>query len=146
MYCEAEPTFEGANVILEEVGVFVEIDGFEGEFAEAFAAVGVGSGVRCYTSAAKLGTGSVLREESVSSLFWRLGLAMKWNACLVIHDALLKPCEVESVERESRRFLYTAISWTVECVIFQSQIVRFWWGGTGLRQMIASVQTSNHLR
>lgn len=80
MYCEAEPTFEGADVILEEVGVFVEIDGFEGEFAEAFAAVGVGSGVRCYTSAAELGTGSVL----------------------VIHDALLEPYEVESVEKGVR--------------------------------------------
>jgi len=41
MDCEAEPTFEGTNVILEEVGVFVEIDGFEGEFAQTFSSVGV---------------------------------------------------------------------------------------------------------
>ena len=42
MYCETEPTFEGADVVLEEVGVFVQIDGFEGEFAETLSSVGVG--------------------------------------------------------------------------------------------------------
>ena len=29
MYCEAEPALERPDVILEEVGIFVEIDGFE---------------------------------------------------------------------------------------------------------------------
>ena len=33
MYCEAEPTFEGADMILKEVWVFVEINGFEREFS-----------------------------------------------------------------------------------------------------------------
>lgn len=45
MYCETKTAFEGADMILEEVGVFVEIDGFEGEFAEAFSSVGVGGGM-----------------------------------------------------------------------------------------------------
>ena len=40
--CEAEPAFEGADVILEEIWVFVEVDRFEGELAETFAPVGVG--------------------------------------------------------------------------------------------------------
>lgn len=39
---ETQATLEGADVVFEEVGVFVEVDGFEGEFAQALAAVGVG--------------------------------------------------------------------------------------------------------
>lgn len=30
--CKVEVIFEGVNVVVEEVRVFVEIDGFEGEF------------------------------------------------------------------------------------------------------------------
>ena len=33
-------------MVFEEVGVFVEIDGFERQFAETFAAVGVGGRMR----------------------------------------------------------------------------------------------------
>ena len=39
---EAEAAFEGADVVFEEVWVFVEVDGFEGEFAETLSSVGVG--------------------------------------------------------------------------------------------------------
>ena len=39
---EAEATFEGADVVFEEVGVFVEVDGFESEFSETLSSVGVG--------------------------------------------------------------------------------------------------------
>lgn len=39
--CETQSTFEGADVVLEEVGIFVEIDGFESEFAETLASVSV---------------------------------------------------------------------------------------------------------
>lgn len=39
---EAEPAFEGADVVFEEVRVFVKVDGFERELAETFAPVGVG--------------------------------------------------------------------------------------------------------
>ena len=42
MNCEAESAFEAADVIFEEVGVFVQVDGFEGEFSETFATVGIG--------------------------------------------------------------------------------------------------------
>ena len=63
VYCEAETALEGADVIFEEVGVFVEIDGFEGEFAESFAAVGVRSGVRCHSSSTEFGASSVLKKE-----------------------------------------------------------------------------------
>ena len=63
MYCEAEPALERADVIFEEVRVFVEIDGFEREFAETFSSVGVGGGVRCYSSAAEFGAGSILEEK-----------------------------------------------------------------------------------
>lgn len=71
MYCEAEPAFEGADMVLEEVGVFVEIDGFEGEFAESFSAVGVGGAVGCYSSSAKFGPGSILREWLLAFCFYR---------------------------------------------------------------------------
>ena len=66
MHGETQPTFEGADVIFEEVGVFVEVDGFEGELAETLSSVGVGRGVRCYSSAAEFGAGSVLGAESFS--------------------------------------------------------------------------------
>jgi len=42
MHGQTETTFEGSNVVFEEVGVFVEIYGFESEFAKTLAAVGVG--------------------------------------------------------------------------------------------------------
>lgn len=42
VYGETQATFEAADVVFEDVGVFVEVDRFEGEFAQAFAAVGVG--------------------------------------------------------------------------------------------------------
>jgi len=41
--CEAQAAFEAADVVLEEVRVLVEVDGLEGELAEALSAVSVGS-------------------------------------------------------------------------------------------------------
>lgn len=73
MYCEAEAAFEGADVVLKEVRVFVKIDSFEGEFAETFTSVSVGSRVRCYPSTAELGASSVLKGI-VSLLVSGLGL------------------------------------------------------------------------
>jgi len=42
VYGQTEATFEASHVVFENVRVFVQVDCFEGEFAEAFAAVGVG--------------------------------------------------------------------------------------------------------
>ena len=42
VYGETQAAFEGADVVFEEVWVFVQVDGLEGQFAEALAAVGVG--------------------------------------------------------------------------------------------------------
>ena len=67
MYCETEPTFKGPDVVLEEVRVFVEIDGFESEFAETLSSVGVGGRVRCYSSAAELGADSILGRKALAS-------------------------------------------------------------------------------
>ena len=39
---ETQAAFEGADVVFEKIGVFVEVDGFEGKFAETLASVGVG--------------------------------------------------------------------------------------------------------
>ena len=67
MYGEAEPAFKLADVILEEVGVFGEIDGFEGKFAKALAAVGVGCGGRGDASAAEFGARAVLESLRIST-------------------------------------------------------------------------------
>ena len=40
--CQAEPTLEGSDVVLEEVGVFVEIDGLESELSETLSSVCIG--------------------------------------------------------------------------------------------------------
>lgn len=88
MYCEAEPAFEGADMVLEEVGVFVEIDGFEGEFAESFSAVGVGGAVGCYSSSAKFGPGSIL----------------------VIHGESITACRFERIERKIRKLFTRELS------------------------------------
>jgi len=58
--CQAETALEGADVVLEEVGIFVEVDGFEGEFAQTLAAVGVGGFFGGDTTAAELGSGAIL--------------------------------------------------------------------------------------
>jgi len=57
---QTEATFERPDVVLEEVGIFVEIDCFEGEFAEAFAAVGIGGGGGGDAAATEFGAGAVL--------------------------------------------------------------------------------------
>ena len=61
---EAEPAFERAEVVAEDVGVFVEVDGLEREFAEAFAAVGIRGGVGSYAAAAEFGACAVLVDEA----------------------------------------------------------------------------------
>jgi hypothetical protein len=58
--CQAETALEGADVVFEEVGIFVEVDGFEGEFAQALATVGVGGFFGGDTAAAELGSGAIL--------------------------------------------------------------------------------------
>ena len=60
MHGETESTFERADVVAEEVWVFVEVDGFEGEFAQPFASVGVGCALACDAAAAEFGACAVL--------------------------------------------------------------------------------------
>lgn len=57
---QAETTFEGPDVVLKEVRIFVEVYGLEGELAETLAAVGVGCALGGDTAAAKFGAGAVL--------------------------------------------------------------------------------------
>lgn len=42
---QAESAFEASHVVLEEVGIFVEINVLEGEFAETFTSICVCGGV-----------------------------------------------------------------------------------------------------
>lgn len=57
---ETESAFEGSDVVFEEVGVFVEVYGFEGEFSQTFASVGVGCARGGDTAAAEFGAGAIL--------------------------------------------------------------------------------------
>jgi hypothetical protein len=61
--CQTQATFEAADVVLEDVGIFVQVDGFEGEFAESFATVGVCCAGGGYTTTSELGACAVLEES-----------------------------------------------------------------------------------
>lgn len=63
--CQAEAALEATDVVLEEVGVFFEVDGFQRELAQALASVGVGCGPVGDATAAELGACSVLGGVSV---------------------------------------------------------------------------------
>jgi hypothetical protein len=57
---QAKPAFEGADVVFEEVRIFVQIDGLERELAQTFSSVGVGRRGGSYASAAEFRTRAVL--------------------------------------------------------------------------------------
>ena len=57
---QAEPAFERAKMVPEDVRVLVEIDGFEGELAEPFAPIGVGGRVRGDAAATEFAAGAIL--------------------------------------------------------------------------------------
>lgn len=60
MYCEAETAFERADMVLEEVRVFVEVDGFEREFSQTFTTVGICGRVGGYSPSSEFATCTVL--------------------------------------------------------------------------------------
>ena len=39
--CETKPAFERADMIFEEIWIFVEVDGFESELPQSFSSVGI---------------------------------------------------------------------------------------------------------
>lgn len=45
MDSKAQATFERADMILKEVGVFVQIDGLECELPQSLTSVGIGTGI-----------------------------------------------------------------------------------------------------
>jgi hypothetical protein len=57
---EAEAALKGAKMVAEDVGVLVEVDGLEGELAQALAPVGVGCAVRGDAATTEFGTRTVL--------------------------------------------------------------------------------------
>lgn len=85
-------------MVLEEVGVFVEVDCFQGQFAEAFASVGVRCGVGGDASAAEFGTGAVL-FRGVLLLMWSVDEECNCTY-LVIHAAGLWSWRWIAVESE----------------------------------------------
>lgn len=74
-------------MVLEKVRVFIQIDCFEGEFAEAFAPVGVGCGGGGDAAAAEFGAGAVLVVHcggwvrlSVVRSGWLAARAGRWES------------------------------------------------------------------
>lgn len=57
---QAQTTLEASHMVLEEVGILVEVDRLEGEFAETFATVCIGRGLRCDTAATEFGSCTIL--------------------------------------------------------------------------------------
>ena len=70
---ETESAFEGANMILKEVGVFVKVDCFESEFAETLTAIGICAGEGSNASAAEFATGTILGIDGLER-FGHIGL------------------------------------------------------------------------
>lgn len=70
MDCQAETAFKASDMVLEEVGVFVEVDCLEGELAKTLATVCVRCGVRCNTTATELGPCAVLKEVRSCQRKW----------------------------------------------------------------------------
>lgn len=62
--CQAETAFEGAHVVLEDVGIFLDIHSFHGDSAKSLTSVGVGGRLGGDAAAAELGTSPVLRDMS----------------------------------------------------------------------------------
>lgn len=60
MYCEAKTAFEGADMVFEEVRVFIEVDGFQRKLSKTFASVGIGGRVRRYSTSTKFATSAIL--------------------------------------------------------------------------------------
>jgi hypothetical protein len=60
---QAEAALKATDMVLEEVRIFVEVDGFEGEFAEPFASVCVCCGVRGDAAAPEFRTCAVLLPD-----------------------------------------------------------------------------------
>lgn len=77
-------------MVLEEVGVLVEVDCLEGELAKTLATVCIRCGVRCNTTATELGSCAVLKRDQIRPK--KVDIAT--HAYLVIH--------FESVRRNQR--------------------------------------------
>ena len=59
---ETKSAFEGANMVFEEIRIFVEVDCFESELPKTLSAVGICAGEGCDASTAEFATGAVLRR------------------------------------------------------------------------------------
>lgn len=57
---KTQSTLEASDMVLEDVRVFVEVDGLEREFAQSLSSVGVGCGLRCDTAASEFGASTIL--------------------------------------------------------------------------------------
>lgn len=60
MNCEAKSALERANMILEEVGIFVQVDSLKSKLPKSFPPICICAGEGSYTSTSKLRAGPVL--------------------------------------------------------------------------------------
>lgn len=62
MYSETKSTLKGPDMILEEIGIFIKVDGFKSQFSQALPTISIGGRLRCYTTASELRTCAVLSK------------------------------------------------------------------------------------
>ena len=91
-------------MVFEEVGIFVQVDGFQGELAKSFASVCVRGAVRGYSSASEFGTCSVLFFFiSVSNLLYRSVLIVDTHLVIHLGSWLVKMKLKLSTSRDERK-------------------------------------------
>jgi hypothetical protein len=96
---QAQTALEAADMVLKEVGVFIEVDRLQGEPSETFSSVRIGGGLRCDTTTAELGTCSILHLR-VSPASWGKGeeFGLPDNPSRLL---FVKVCELTSSPTES---------------------------------------------
>ena len=84
--CETETALETSDVILEEVGILIKVNVFQGKLAQTLATVSVGRGAVGDTTATEFGSCSVLGVSLAQLITYKsLGLWARERAYLVIH-------------------------------------------------------------
>jgi hypothetical protein len=79
---QAKTTLEAADMVLEEVGVFIEVDGLKRKLSQTLPAVSIGSGGAGDTAAAELRTCTILY---MSASTYRKCSNMELKTNLIIH-------------------------------------------------------------
>lgn len=70
---KAQPAFERADVVLEEVRVFVQVYSLERELPQSLTSVCIGTGIRSNAAAAELGASTILQTKKINQQVGSIG-------------------------------------------------------------------------